>query len=83
MVCLFGKIEYQQWPVGTIQKNVQSAFMKHSATRLNDKIKYCLVITLVCNTLSIREGAPATPTIIGVGRKGAGSDRRRASSKII
>ena len=32
----------------------------------------------MCNTLSIREGAPATPTIIGVGRKGAGSDRKRA-----
>ena len=57
--------------------------MKHIATTLNDKIKYCLAITLVCNTLSIREGAPATPTIIGVGRKGAGSDRRRASCKII
>ena len=52
--------------------------MKHNATTLNDKIKYCLAITLVCNTLSIREGAPATPTIIGVGRKGAGSDRKRA-----
>ena len=66
-----------------LRRSCSALSLKHSATRLNDKIKYCLVITLVCNTLSIREGAPATPTIIGVGRKGGGSDRRRASCKII